>query len=147
MLREGESGEQAALSDQMERRTAPPKRGQRGGMIVDHIGFALPVHPGKSADARAFLTALDGPRKEHYAASERVIGITKGLWFFQETPNGDLIVAYLESADFGKALGMFAQSTEAFDVWFKGQLAAVTGVDLNTPPPGTLSELLSHYEA
>jgi hypothetical protein len=114
---------------------------------MDHIGFALPIQPSKSADARAFLTELEGPRKGQYAASERKIGITKELWFFQQTPNGDLIVAYMESADFGRALGMFAQSKEEFDVWFKGQLAAVTGVDLNNPPPGPLSELLSHYEA
>lgn len=114
---------------------------------MDHIGFALPVQPGKSTDARAFLAALDGPRKGQYAASERAIGITKELWFFQQTPTGDLIVAYMESADFGKALGMFAQSKEEFDVWFKERLANATGVDLNSPPPGPLSELLSHYEA
>lgn len=114
---------------------------------MDHIGFALPVQPGKSADARAFLTELDGPRKGQYAASERKIGITKELWFFQQTPNGDLIVAYMESADFGQALGMFSQSKEEFDAWFKERLANVTGVDLNNPPPGPLSELLSHYEA
>ncbi|MHB8647619.1 MAG: hypothetical protein ACYDAR_17700 [Thermomicrobiales bacterium] len=114
---------------------------------MDHIGFALPVQPGKSADARAFLTELEGSRKEQYAASERKIGITKELWFFQETPNGDLFVAYMESADFGKALGMFSQSKDAFDVWFKERLANATGVDLNNPPPGPLSELLSHYEA
>ncbi len=114
---------------------------------MDHVGFALPVQPGKSEDARAFLTALDGPRKGQYTASERKIGITKELWFFQETPQGDLIVAYMESADFGKALGMFAQSKEEFDVWFKERLANATGVDLNSPPPGPLSELLSHYEA
>jgi hypothetical protein len=114
---------------------------------MDHIGFALPIQPGKNAEARAFLTELDGPRKEHYAASERKIGITKELWFFQQTPNGDLVVAYMESADFGKALGMFAQSQEEFDVWFKERLANATGVDLNNPPPGPLSELLSQYEA
>ncbi len=114
---------------------------------MDHVGFALPVQTSKSADARAFLSELDGPRKGQYAASERAIGITKELWFFQETPNGDLIVAYMESADFGKALGMFAQSKEEFDVWFKERLANATGVDLNSPPPGPLSELLSHYEA
>ncbi len=114
---------------------------------MDHIGFALPIRPGKGADARAFLAELDGPRKGQYDASERKIGITKELWFFQQTPNGDLIVAYMESADFGTALGAFAQSKEEFDVWFKERLANATGVDLNTPPPGPLSELLSHYEA
>jgi hypothetical protein len=114
---------------------------------MDYIGFALPIQPGKSDAARAFLAELEGPRKEQYAASERKIGITKELWFFQETPNGDLFIAYMESADFGRALGMFSQSKEEFDAWFKERLANVTGVDLNTPPPGPLSEMMSHYEA
>ena len=114
---------------------------------MDYIGFALPILPGKAAAARAFQRELVGSRKGEYAAGERTIGITKELWFLQETPNGGLFVAYMESADFGKALGMFAASREAFDIWFKERLAAVTGVDLNTPPPGPLSDLVSHYEA
>lgn len=114
---------------------------------MDYIGFALPILPGKAAAARAFQRDLAGPRMGEYAASERTIGIVKELWFLQETPNGDLFVTYMESPDFGKALGMFAASRDAFDVWFKRQLADVTGVDLNTPPPGPLSALVSHYEA
>lgn len=114
---------------------------------MDHVGFALPILPGKTAEARAFLIELEGPRKGHYAESERKIGITKELWFLQGTPNGDLFVAYMESQDFGNALSMFAQSQDPFDVWFKERLANATGVDLNNPPPGPLSELLSHYEA
>jgi hypothetical protein len=114
---------------------------------VDYIGFALPILPGKTGDARAFHRDLERERKGEYAASERAIGITKELWFVQETPNGDLFVAYMESADFSQALGQFAASQEPFDVWFKERLAAVTGVDLNNPPPGPLSELVSHYDA
>lgn len=83
---------------------------------------------------------------EESAASERAIGITKELWFLQGTPNGDCFVAYIESPDFGRALGMLAESQETFDVWFKKQLVDMTGVDLNEPPPGSLSELLSQYE-
>src|SRR6478672_7367834 len=114
---------------------------------MDFVGFALPILPGKAAAARAFQRELDGPRKEEYAASERTIGITKELWFLQETPNGGLFVVYMESAEFGRSLGLFARSGEPFDVWFKERLAAVTGVDLNTPPPGPLSDLVSFYEA
>jgi len=120
---------------------------ERKGNSMDYIGFALPILPGKTAAACAFQRELQGTRKGEYAASERTIGITKELWFLQQTANGDFFVTYMESPDFGKALGMFAQSREAFDVWFKRQLADVTGVDLNTPPPGPLSELVSHYEA
>jgi hypothetical protein len=110
------------------------------------VGFALPILPGKTEAARTFQRALDGSRKGEYGESERNIGITKELWFLQQTPNGDLFVAYLESADPDRALGMFSQSREPFEVWFKEQLAIITGMDMNNPPPGPLSELLSHYE-
>ena len=66
--------------------------------------------------------------------------------FIQETANGELFVAYVESGVFGKALDMFAASREPFDIWFKQELAGVTGVDLNDPPPGPLSALISHDE-
>jgi hypothetical protein len=114
---------------------------------MDYIGFALPILPGKGAAARAFQRELAGARGAEYAHSERAHGIIKELWFLQETPNGDLFVAYLESADLDRALGRFAASRAAFDIWFKERLADVTGIDLATPPAGRLSELVSRYEA
>jgi hypothetical protein len=113
---------------------------------MDHICFALPILPGKTEDARAFQRELDGPRKAEYAASEQRIGITREYWFLQQTPQGDLFLAYLESPDFASATDQFVTSQDPFDRWFKQRLAAVTGMDLNTPPPGPLSELLSSYE-
>jgi len=114
---------------------------------MDHICFALPILANKTQDARDFQRELEGPRKANYAASEQRIGIVKEHWFLQQTPQGDLLLASMESPDFAHALGQFAQSQDAFDQWFKQRLAAVTGVDLNNPPPGPLSELLSSYEA
>ena len=81
------------------------------------------------------------------AASERTIGIDKEVWFIASAPTGDQLVAYMESPDFNKSLGMFVQSREDFDIWFKERLANVTGVDLNDPPPMTLPEVVSTYEA
>ena len=50
--------------------------------------------------------------------------------------------------DFGSALQSFVASRDEFDLWFKAQMLAVTGVDLNNPPEGLApAELLSHYEA
>ena len=48
---------------------------------------------------------------------------------------------------FAQVIAQFVQSQDEFDQWFKRRLAAVTGVDLNNPPPGPLSELLSSYDA
>jgi hypothetical protein len=114
---------------------------------MDQVCFALPIIHGKTEAARAFMRELEGSRKREFAASEQRIGITKELWYLQHTPNGDIFVTYMESPDFGKALSQFAQSQDDFDQWFKQQMEDVTGVDLNNPPTGPMSELLSNYEA
>ena len=113
---------------------------------MDRVCLILPIQPGKTVDAREFQRELDGPRKPEYAASERNIGIDKEVWFIASTPSGDQLVAYMESPDFNKALGMFVQSRDDFDMWFKERLANATGVDLNDPPPMTLPEVVSTYE-
>ncbi len=114
---------------------------------MDQICLVLPILPGKSEGARAFQRELDGPRMLEYDSSERRIGITKEVWFIATTPAGDELVAYIESQDFGKAFGMFVESRDPFDMWFKERLADATGVDLNDPPELTLPELVSAYRA
>ena len=90
---------------------------------------------------------METQRKGEYAASERRINIPKESWYLQHTPQGDLLLAYIESPDFANALAMFTQSEDEFDRWFKRRIAELTGVDLNDPPPGPLSEQPSSYEA
>ena len=114
---------------------------------MDQVCFALPVIFGKSEAARAFMRDLEGPRKGEFATSEQRIGIVKEAWYLQHTPQGDLLLAYMESPDFPNALQQFSRSKDVFDQWFKQQLLQVTGVDLNTPPSEPLSEQLSSYEA
>jgi hypothetical protein len=115
--------------------------------MMDQVCFALPLLRDKTNDARAFMQELEGARKAEYAASEQRIGIVKESWYLQETPDGDLLVAYMESPDFAKALQSFQLSEDEFDQWFKQRMADVTGVDLNQALPGPLSQQLSSYEA
>ncbi len=112
---------------------------------MDQICLVLPILPGKTAAAREFQRELDGPRKSDYAASERRIGISKEVWYIAAIPSGDQFVAYMESQDFNKALSMFVESRDEFDLWFKQRLADATGVDLNDPPDMSLPELVSSY--
>ena len=115
---------------------------------MDRICVVFPLLPGKTEDARAFQRELETERKADYARSERAIGITKEHWFLASVPGGDQLVVYIESEDFGRAIGQFGASQDPFDVWFKGRLAEVSGVDLGDLPPGMqLPELLSSYEA
>jgi len=123
------------------------ERETEGGATMDQVCFALPVISGKTEDARAFFKELEGSRKAEFAKSEERIGIPKESWYLQKTPMADLLIGYMESPDFGRALDLFARSQDEFDVWFKRRLAELTGADLNSPPPGPMSEQVSSYEA
>jgi hypothetical protein len=114
---------------------------------MDHICLALPILDGKTDDARAFMHELEHVRKGDYDRSERRIGIPKELWYLAALPSGNHFIAYMESEDFTRSLGMFSQSQDEFDLWFKAQLANATGIDLNNPPEMQLPELLSNYSA
>jgi hypothetical protein len=114
---------------------------------MDQTIFALPILPGQTDAARAFLTQLEGARKGQYAISEQRLGLTKEVWAIQAGPQGDLYVVYFAGESIGAAFARFAVSRDEFDVWFKAQVLATTGADLNTPPPGPLSEILSDYQA
>jgi len=114
---------------------------------MDHICLAIPVLSGKSEAARAFFKQLDHERRVEFDASERRIGITKELWYLAKLPAGDHVIGYMETLDFNRAFQSFVASRDSFDLWFKQQMLAVTGLDLNNPP-ATMAppELLSCYE-
>src|SRR3989442_14444185 len=114
---------------------------------MDQVCFALPVISGKTEDARAFFKELEGSRKAEFARSEERIGIPKESWYLQKTPMADLLIGYMESPDFARALDLFARSQDGLDVWFKRLLAEWTGADLNSPPPGRISKQRASSQA
>lgn len=113
---------------------------------MEHALFALPILEGKSAGARAFLAELEGTRKADYASSEQRLAITKEVWAIQSTPMGELFVVFFQAPDIAGAVGQFVESRDPFDLWFKDQVKDATGVDLNVPLTGPLSDVLSVYE-
>jgi hypothetical protein len=114
---------------------------------MDRTCFALPLLAGKAAAARAFLRELEGEHTPAYAASERRLGITKEVWALQTLPGGAAFVVYIEAPDVGEAFRRFAASPDGFDRWFKDRVREITGADLNVPPAGPMSDVLSVYEA
>jgi hypothetical protein len=113
---------------------------------MDQFCLALPILPGQSNDARAFMEELEGPRKSQYAASEQRIGITKEAWRRAALPSVDHLIAYMESADIQSVIGTFSGSQDAFDLWFKRRLLETTGLDMhNLPADMQFPELLSAY--
>ena len=110
---------------------------------------ALPVHAGQENAARDFAHECIGPRYGEFDASERRIGIPRENWYLLRTAAGAFFVIYIEGANLQASLGAFIQSREPFDMWFKEQLRAFTGVDLNAgPPPAEMvAETLAEYVA
>ena len=102
---------------------------------------AFPVLPGKDDDARKFAQETMG-RSEEFSASQKRGGVTKEEWAFQQSPMGSLMLVHFESNDIEKAFAVLAQSSEDFDVWFRGRVQELTGVDLAAEPEGPPPEIV-----
>ncbi len=105
--------------------------------------FAVPILPGKTEQARAFLRALAGERKAEFATCEQRLGVTKEVWAIQPGPQGDMYLCYFAAADVGQVGTAFTASREEFDVWFNAQMTETAGMDWGNRHP---SEILAHYE-
>ena len=120
-----------------------PQSDRNGGQVMDQTLFALPILPGKTAAARAFLQEVGGSRKHELAACGQTAGIAREVWAIQQTPQGDMYVAYMAGENIAEAFKQVAASQTEFDRWFKQQVQETTGADLNTPPAGPISEILT----
>lgn len=110
---------------------------------MDQTLFALPILPGKTEAARAFLQEVKGSRLQELAACGQSMGIDREVWAIQQTPQGDMYIAYITGDNIAEAFTQFAASQTEFDRWFKQQLQETTGADMNTPPSGPISEILA----
>src|SRR3979411_675866 len=97
----------------------------RRGAIMDHICLTIPILAGRGQVARSFMADLEDAQRDAYAESEQRIGIEKELWFISDLGEQELLVAYMESGDFGRAFEQFVASREPFALWFKEQLGKV----------------------
>ncbi len=114
---------------------------------MDQMLFTLPILPGKTEAARAFLQDLGGARKEDLRACNQALGFTKEMWALQQMPQGDFLIAYVTGEDLGTASGKFAAAQGEFERWFKQQVREVTGTDFNELSTGPASEILADTEA
>jgi hypothetical protein len=107
---------------------------------------AFPVLPGKSDDGRKFAQETMG-RAQDFAAAQKRGAITREEWSLQETPMGALVLVRFECDDVEKAFATLAQSTNEFDVWFRGRVLDITGVDLAAPSDAAPPEIILDWSA
>ncbi|MEO8246244.1 MAG: hypothetical protein ABI622_03905 [Chloroflexota bacterium] len=94
----------------------------------------LSLLPGRGESARDFMRQLAGGRRAEQERSERRVGIGEARWYLGRVAGGELLIGVIDSGDLARALGLLSVSMDPHDLWFKRQLAAVTGVDLNESP-------------
>lgn len=104
--------------------------------------MVFPVLPGKSQSLAAFAQKLMTDRKAEYEKSQ--VSINKETWWIQPSPIGDLCVVHFEAEDPMAVFAGLADSQEPFDIWFREEVLANTGVDL-TKTPGGLPQQIFHW--
>ena len=82
---------------------------------MDQALFMLPILPGKTETARAFLQEQNGPRKQELIACGQSVGVSKEVWAIQQTPQGDFFVVYMAGEDIAQAFAQLAGSQDEFD--------------------------------
>ena len=107
---------------------------------------AFPVLPGKADEVRKFAQETLG-RGEEFSASQKKSGVSREEWSLQETPMGDLVLVRFEADDIEKSFERLATSTDEFDVWFRGRVMDISGVDLAAPPDGPPPEIILDWRA
>ncbi len=71
---------------------------------LESIIVAVPILPGKTQAVKKYFETLTSKKWTDFCKSEERLGVVKERDFLQVTPNGDLILMYLESNDIGKVL-------------------------------------------
>jgi hypothetical protein len=109
--------------------------------------LAFPVLPGKSeADIRRVAERFKAD-PEGYWESRRSQGVTLERAYWQHTPMGDFVVAYLESTQptLGEAFGAAGHDTTPMGKYFAETIMDVHGVDISQPPEGAPPEIVAEW--
>ena len=96
------------------------------------LKMTLPLLPGTTEAWRRFWQELEETRRAEREASRRRAGITRERYALVETPFGAAVRATFEAEDLGRALATLAGSPAPFDRWFRAQIRALHGVDLES---------------
>ena len=65
--------------------------------------YVMSVPEGNTESLRAAFAEMSGSREDQCVANRHVMGVTREFVSLQQTPHGDILVAYLEGDDPDKA--------------------------------------------
>src|SRR5579862_8466574 len=110
------------------------------------VVLPFPVLPGKNeADIRRITNRFMAD-PEAYVESRRRAGVTLERAYWQQTPMGDIVVAYLEmTLPVAEVLAAPARSDLDIDRFFVEAVRDIHGVDLTQPMPGPPPEVVGQW--
>jgi hypothetical protein len=111
-------------------------------MMKMEAAIVFPLLPGKRLALAQFVSELTGERRATHDRSHSMV--TRESWFMQPTPQGDLVIVYLEAPDPTEVFAELAVSSGAFEVWFRAQVLELTGMNLTMLPPFCLPTRILH---
>jgi hypothetical protein len=87
-------------------------------------------------ELRAFASALSAERSADTDQFYRRYGISHESWHLQETTNGPWVIGVTMVDKPQEVAPKYAQSSEAFELWFKSQVLQLSGIDPSASPLG-----------
>jgi hypothetical protein len=111
------------------------------------VCMAMPLLPGKEAEAKKFAAEVSGPRAVEFAEFQTGTGTTRETWHLQQTPDGTMLIVWFEDPDPEKAFEHMATASDDFSKWFRGRIQDVTGADMSEPQEGPPPETLLDWSA
>jgi hypothetical protein len=109
--------------------------------------LAFPILPGKSeADVRRIAERFQED-PEGYWESRRSLGVTLERVYWQQTPMGDFVIAYIESTQptVGEAFAAASQDNTPIGKFFAEAVKDVHGIDISQPPQGPPPEIVAEW--
>ena len=91
--------------------------------------YVIPVPAGNTEALRAAFAEMEGVREQQCIDNRHVMGITREFVSLQETPQGDLLVAYLEGDDPDKATERMTASGSEYARWIAEVVFPLLGTE------------------
>lgn len=106
------------------------------------LAFVAPVLPGGRQSLMSLAQDMRRAKKPELEDFYRRMKVTREQWFIQPTPQGEMVIVYLEGEDLERTFQTLAASEEPLDVWLKEQSKMVHGIDFNEPRSAPLPQLV-----
>lgn len=93
----------------------------------------LPPSSDDNGSLKAVFAEMHGPREEQCLANRAVMGVTREFVCLQHTPNGDVLITYLEADEPDKIIERMMASDSEYARWRDANVKPLIGTDLAAP--------------